>query len=153
FAFYSRPGLGTVVMVRLHGASRPAPAVPQGPAVVLGAAAAPLTGETVSGDDWAFAAASPGPTLMSVDGSGHGSYANAAALTAVTAFQSNAEKECPRLVELIHLALKPTRGGALAVARLDPTSGVVRFVGVGNIVAVLLSEGRQQRMVSHNGVL
>lgn len=153
FAFYSRPGLGTVVMVRLHDRGRPAPASPQGPAVVLGAAAAPLAGESVSGDDWAFAAASSGPTLMSVDGSGHGSYAKAAALAAVAAFQNNAEKECPRLVELIDMALRPTRGGAVAVARLDRPSGLVRFVGVGNIVAVLLNGGKQQRMVSHNGVL
>ncbi len=30
---------------------------------------------------------------------------------------------------------------------------MIRFVGVGNIAGALLSEGKLQRMVSHNGVL
>jgi len=153
FAFYSKHGLGTAVMVRVHDRKKPSPRAVPGPRVALGAAAAPLAGEGVSGDDWAFAATRQGPTLMSVDGSGHGTFANAAAAAAVAAFGTHAEQDCPRLVEQMHLALKPTRGGAVAVARVDVANGLLRFVGVGNIAALLLSEGKTQRMVSHNGVL
>jgi hypothetical protein len=55
------------------------------------------------------------------------------------------------LVEAIHRALAPTRGAALAVARIDIAARVVRFVGVGNIGAVLASGGEVRRLASNNG--
>jgi hypothetical protein len=55
------------------------------------------------------------------------------------------------LVERIHRALAPTRGAALAVARIDAEAHVVRFVGVGNISGALVNNGDARRMVSHNG--
>jgi hypothetical protein len=72
-----------------------------------------------------------GVTLLLVDGSGHGPYAAHAAETAARAFTDNIDKECVPLVEAIHRALAPTRGAALAVARIDAGAGLVRFVGVG----------------------
>ena len=63
----------------------------------------------------------------------------------------NADAACEVIVERIHRALAPTRGGALAVARIDTAARVVRFVGVGNISAMLVNAGRSRHMVSHNG--
>jgi hypothetical protein len=88
---------------------------------------------------------------MLVDGSGHGREANRAARVAIEAFSEGADSDCVRIVERIHQALRPTRGGAIAVARIDAEAKVVRFVGVGNIAGTMVSDGFARRMVSHNG--
>ena len=88
---------------------------------------------------------------MLVDGSGHGIEAARAADAAMRSFAQNADAACADLVERIHGALAPTRGGALAVARIDTAAQVVRFVGVGNISGVLVNAGKARHMVSHNG--
>jgi anti-sigma regulatory factor (Ser/Thr protein kinase) len=151
FAVYSRPGLGTAIMARIRDAKTTPPPTPS--AVSLGAVVVPVAGETVSGDRWSFAAPALGPTLMAIDGSGHGAQAEAAADVATSAFERHAAEDCVLLTEFMHRALAPTRGGAVAVARIDRAKGMIRFVGVGNIAGALLSEGKLQRMVSHNGVL
>ena len=51
----------------------------------------------------------------------------------------------------MHRALMPTRGAAVAVARIDAGARTVRYVGVGNISGVLVSDGGTRHMVSHNG--
>jgi anti-sigma regulatory factor (Ser/Thr protein kinase) len=147
FGIFSRPGLGTAVLARLH--ERNAPPLPG--EIVTGAIVEPYPGETQCGDAWALANSPRGPTLLCVDGSGHGAHAALAAQTAVDTFHANQMHDCPRLVEAIHRALAPTRGAAVAVARLDADQRLVRFVGVGNISAAVLVEGGVRRMVSHNG--
>jgi anti-sigma regulatory factor (Ser/Thr protein kinase) len=148
FAIFSRPGLGTAVMARLydrHG---------QGSAdgLVIGGVSDPFPGETQCGDAWEYAPSAKGHTLLMVDGSGHGEHAAAAARIAAEAFRGNIEDDCPRLVERIHRALAPTRGAAVAVARIDRDAKLVRFLGVGNISAALLgADDTVRRMVSHNG--
>ena len=142
---YTRAGQGCVVMARFV----------EGPVrdvrPVLGVAIAPYPGERVSGDNWSWRASSHGPTIMLVDGSGHGVEAARAAEIAVRTFSENADAACEVVVERIHRALAPTRGGAVAVARIDAAAGVVRFVGLGNVSAVLVSAGKTRHMVSHNG--
>jgi anti-sigma regulatory factor (Ser/Thr protein kinase) len=145
FTVYSQPGHGTVLLSRVAGT---APGAVSGP--VLGIVATPYPHETVSGDGWSYAAAA-GPTLLLADGSGHGELAHKAATTAITTFQENAGESCTRLMELMHRALAPTRGAAVGLARLDPAEQLVRFVGVGNISAAVVSGGSVKRMVSHNG--
>jgi hypothetical protein len=46
-----------------------------------------------------------------------------------------------------------TRGGAAAVAELDPDAGVVRFCGVGNVAGAVVTDGRKRAMVSAPGVV
>jgi hypothetical protein len=70
---------------------------------------------------------------------------------ATKGFESNPGGDCTRLMEDIHRALAPTRGAAVAIARVDVALRLVRFVGVGNIAAALYSQGTVRRMVSHNG--
>jgi anti-sigma regulatory factor (Ser/Thr protein kinase) len=150
FEIFSRPGLGSIVMARI-GAERPRKAGPTPPVPEIGVALSPFPGETECGDDWRFAATAAGPTLLAVDGSGHGPLAAIAARTAAEAFERNSTAECVAIVEAIHRALAPTRGAAVAVARIDAAARVVRFVGVGNIAAALVADGAVKRMVSHNG--
>lgn len=149
FHVFSRPDVGTAILARIHN-DRIKPLRAK-PAHLVGAVLAPYPGETVCGDAWAVADTQEGPTLLVADGSGHGPLAEAAAQIAVETFLKNANETCPRLMELVHRALAPTRGGAVAVARIDRAAKMVRFVGVGNITGATVMGGEVKRMVSHNG--
>jgi anti-sigma regulatory factor (Ser/Thr protein kinase) len=150
---YSRPGRGTAIMARfLTRPPIPAPTT-QGPAppTQIGAAVAPYPGEIVCGDRWAVGYAQAGRTLLVADGSGHGIEAARAAEAALRIFLDRIDDSCERLVDQIHRALMPTRGAAVAVARIDTVASTVRYVGVGNITGVLVSNGVARHMVSNNG--
>jgi hypothetical protein len=146
-AVFSRPGMGTAVMARF--VLEPAAQAP--PGTELGAVIAAYPGETACGDHWRFGAGKTGRTLLVADGSGHGPEAARAALTAGQIFCDHLDDDCVELVERIHRGLAPTRGAAVAVARVDDGGSLVRFVGVGNIAGTLVSDGDVRRMVSHNG--
>jgi len=142
---YTRPGLGSAIMARVllrqHSTNR----------MAIGAVLAPYPGEKACGDHWSYVVAKAGPTLLLVDGSGHGVEAARAAETAVRSFIDHAERPCEAIVDAIHRALAPTRGAAVAVARIDPVAKLVRLVGVGNISALLVQPAGTRHMVSHNG--
>lgn len=143
---YSRPGLGTAIMVRFRDAA------PTGDRrTLLGAVVAPYPGELVSGDHWSISETTAGTTVMVADGAGHGLEAARAAETAVRTFHENADLPGTELMERIHRALMPTRGAAVAIARLDTAARMVRYVGVGNISGTLVCNGATRHMVSHNG--
>jgi anti-sigma regulatory factor (Ser/Thr protein kinase) len=146
YAIYSRPGIGTVVMARFLAPNADPPG-----ALEIGVVIDTYPGESVCGDGWVAINGRKGDTLLLVDGSGHGPHAAYAAATAAQAFADNIDKGCVPIVEAIHRALAPTRGAALAVARIDSDARVVRFVGVGNIGAVLANGGEARRMASYNG--
>jgi anti-sigma regulatory factor (Ser/Thr protein kinase) len=146
---YSRPGGGTVVMARVLGeGGGAAMAASEGE---LGIVLVPYPGEIECGDSWAFGLKSGAPSLFAVDGSGHGPQAALAARSAVEAFEKSDQMDSVRVMEIIHRALAPTRGAAVAVARIDRAARLVRFSGVGNISAALISDGAIKRMVSLNG--
>ena len=148
FDIYSRPDAGTVVMARVlaHEGSVGASADCE-----LGITLVPYPGEVECGDSWAFGLKSGAPSLFAVDGSGHGPHAALAARSAVEAFEKSDQMDSVRVMETIHRALAPTRGAAIAIARLDRAEKLVRFSGVGNISAALFSDGTTKRMVSLNG--
>jgi hypothetical protein len=105
----------------------------------------------VCGDNWAWSDAARGRTIMLVDGSGHGVEAARAADAAVQTFLQHADAACEEIVDRVHRALASGRGAAVAVARIDTAAHVVRFVGLGNISAMLVDTGKARHMVSHNG--
>jgi anti-sigma regulatory factor (Ser/Thr protein kinase) len=143
---YSRPGRGTAIMARF------VTGLPvQAPATQLGAAVAPYPGETICGDRWSIGYGQADRAILVADGSGHGVEAARAADVAVRIFHDNLNDSCERLMELMHRALMPTRGAAVAVARIDAVAHTVRYVGVGNISGVLISDGGARHMVSNNG--
>jgi anti-sigma regulatory factor (Ser/Thr protein kinase) len=150
FDIYSRPGAGTVLMARVLTEYSPLRhAVPE---FELGVALAPYPGQPEFGDSWAFGIKSGAPSLFAVDGLGHGPPAVSAARGAVEAFEKSDQMDCVRVMETIHRALAPTRGAAIAVARVDRSAHLVRFSGIGNIAAALIAEGTTKRMVSLNGI-
>lgn len=147
FAAYSRSGLGTVISARFVLA----PAVAGSDRIDLGVVRDTYPGEQICGDGWAFRVGARGPTLLVVDGSGHGPLAAQASEMATGIFNDHAGEDCVALVERMHRSLFPTRGAALAVARIDTAEKLIRFVGVGNISGSLLSGAEGRQMVSHNG--
>ncbi|RLM48608.1 serine/threonine protein kinase, partial [Halobellus sp. Atlit-31R] len=54
-----------------------------------------------------------------------------------------------------HDALRPTRGAAVATARIDFDADELRFAGVGNIAGCVInmSDDKRRALVSHNGIV
>src|SRR5262249_28535816 len=106
----------------------------------------------VSGDGWASHADDEGLSLFMVDGLGHGTEAAVAANAALAQFRRSPGEPPEEVVHAVHLAMRHTRGGAVAAARLHWASATVAFAGVGNIAGTVIApSGQLRRMVSHNG--
>jgi anti-sigma regulatory factor (Ser/Thr protein kinase) len=149
---YSRPGLGTAILVRLQQ-GRPGSAAPS-PEPVSGAVSLPKPGEEACGDAWCRRAHASGFKLMVADGLGHGPLAAQAAHGAVRVFLTEHASRPGTILERMHQALRSTRGAAVSVADVDVRGGSVVFAGIGNVAGVLIAEdGTARRMVSHNGTV
>ncbi|HVH12114.1 MAG TPA: ATP-binding SpoIIE family protein phosphatase [Longimicrobium sp.] len=148
FDLFSTPEQGTVLLSRVWSGD---PGEAEGLSVGVVSVAKP--GEAVCGDGWS-AAHFPGRSLvLCVDGLGHGPDAAAAAMAGVRVFDAHAEEGPAALMERMHLALRPTRGAAAAVADVDVAARVVRYAGVGNIAATVWAPGESRSLVSHNGIV
>jgi anti-sigma regulatory factor (Ser/Thr protein kinase) len=152
---YSLPGRGTAVLARLQpqGArATQSPAVRHPPATI-GAVCLPHTGETVCGDAWAIDQRAGRVLIMVADGLGHGPLAAEAAQEAVRVFRARPTLAPAALLEVIHTALRGTRGAAVAVAEIDLTQQAVSFAGVGNIAGTILKPTGRHGLASHGGVV
>jgi anti-sigma regulatory factor (Ser/Thr protein kinase) len=147
FDIFSQPGKGTILVSQIHARDRTAAP----PGFTVGLASRPVSGETVSGDAWAVRLGEDNVLLMVADGLGHGVLAADASGAAVEAFNRSTEKAPSNLVQVMHSALRGTRGAAVAVASVDFKEARVRFAGLGNIAGTVIAGGKSQAMVSHNG--
>ena len=148
FDGYSQPGRGTVLVARkLLGGRRTARINHW----VFGVVTACCPGETSCGDNWSLRRANGTISALVADGLGHGVLAAEASRAATVAFQAGAMVPPAAALETVHLALRSTRGAAVAVTYIDSGTRRVRYAGLGNISGVLLGGGRAQFMVSHNG--
>lgn len=155
FDIYSLPGLGTVLMMVVWGATVNA-VMPADPGWQVGAVCLPLVSEEVSGDAWNVVFAGHEMTLMMADGLGHGPHAAAASETASALLASCAPGLAPLpgdFLKLAHAALAGTRGAAMAVAHVDRERGELRYAGVGNIAACAFEGGQCRHLLSHNGIV
>lgn len=151
FAIFSAPGKGTAVVSRVYANAPVAAAT--GNDYHIGAVCVEKPGEPISGDGWVVARRDGVIVAMVVDGLGHGVSAAEAANEAIRALTASTLREPAQLVELIHAALQKTRGAAVAVAALDPRNDNVRYAGLGNIGATIVSAsgGRNRSLISQNG--
>jgi anti-sigma regulatory factor (Ser/Thr protein kinase) len=147
FDIYSAPGQGTALLARVRSGRASA----NGIRLDLGAVSLPKSGETLNGDDWLAQPTARGARILVVDGLGHGPIANDAAQAALEAFRAAPGEGPEAAVETCHLALRSTRGAALAVTEVDVESGVVRFAGIGNVAGSIWNGGVSHHTVSHNG--
>jgi hypothetical protein len=87
-----------------------------------------------------------------VDGLGHGLAAADASVAALRAFSAVAERGPGDILHEIHGALRGTRGAAVSIAEIDRRLGVVRFAGVGNVAASIVTAETVRHLVSHHGI-
>jgi anti-sigma regulatory factor (Ser/Thr protein kinase) len=147
FDLHTARGVGTAVLAEIW----PASGVVETARLEIGGIVSPYPGETVSGDAWAAHESPDAVKLIVADGLGHGERAAEASRTAVDAFRKHASLAPGELLARVHEALRPTRGAAVAVAEVDARRGVVRFAGIGNISATIVSGGATRSLVSHHG--
>lgn len=145
----STPGEGTVVVARFHPDRRPPTGIP---ADVAAGVTRAIDGEDVCGDSYAIRYGEGKLTLMMCDGSGHGPLAAFASQAAVRIFREQDPTTPEESIRRIHTELRGTRGGAVAVADLDLVGRKIRFAGLGNIAAAVVSGARKQGMISVPGV-
>jgi len=148
FDIYSAPGAGTVVLAQLLGRSATLPEHAQVGAVCL---AAP--NEPVRGDGWALEDGGPEVRICVADGLGHGRFAHEASLAALELFRRQAMRSPAEQLRAMHLALRSTRGAAVATLRIERRDGNVRFAGIGNISCTLVAPDGQRSLPSHNGII
>jgi anti-sigma regulatory factor (Ser/Thr protein kinase) len=149
FDIATTPGVGTVLLAEIAAVSAPArPA-----ALDVGVVCLAYPGEHVCGDGWATQARPEGLSVIVVDGLGHGADAARAADEALAFFRRETSYPPGRLLEIMHPALRHTRGVAVAVAEVDVALGLVRFAGVGNIAAAVVGPGRLKNLIALNGTV
>jgi anti-sigma regulatory factor (Ser/Thr protein kinase) len=151
FDLHSISEKGTAVLARIWQHALPKKALPHG--LEIGALNVPMSGEESSGDAWAVHQEENRCLILVADGLGHGVDAAEASSEAVRVFKNNKKLSPAGMIEAIHMALRHTRGAAVAVAEVDNIHEVVRFAGVGNIAGVILFPEKNRNMVSHNGTL
>jgi len=151
--FYSVPGQGTAVFARWSAASNGFHLDRSGK-LGIGAVNVSKPGQEVCGDAWGVEQTELTTTLLVADGLGHGPDAQAASIEAVRMLHLNPDVAPQELIERCHLALRSTRGAAVAVAKIDRERGKVAYSGAGNISASIYSGSKLvQHLVSVNGTV
>jgi anti-sigma regulatory factor (Ser/Thr protein kinase) len=150
FELFSSPGAGAAVHCRVTSGKNPetiAKAMESGVVIV------PIKGETRCGDGWAEYHTVSHSVYMVADGLGHGAGAAEAAEEAVRAFNRMASVNPLDILDEVHHVLRKTRGAAVSVASIDLDNRKVRFAGVGNVSAAIMTSAKLHNMVSHNGIV
>lgn len=149
FEIHSALGIGTAILAQFWAAAE----LGQPTRLKFGAVCLPKVGQEVSGDHWASLESLDRSLLLVVDGLGHGVLAAEAAAAAVRVFRENDQRSPKVLIEMMHQALRKTRGAALAIAEINFAQQAVQYAGIGNIAGAILSLSGTSRMVSHNGTV
>ncbi|GGQ54768.1 TorS-related protein [Streptomyces asoensis] len=159
FDLHSIPGRGTVMAARFwpREADGDAALSVRSPAAGV---TRPISGETVCGDAWAVRTAAPADggfrpalVLMVCDGLGHGPLAARASQAAVKAFHAARDLSPEGVLEAVHRALQGTRGGAVAVARIEPGTKRLLYCGIGNVSGFLVSDDGRKALLSAPGIV
>ena len=103
-----------------------------------GVASRALPGQPESGDQQVVKPFPGGVLIAVLDGIGHGSEAATAATIAKNLLEAHAADPVMALVQRCHEALHASRGVALSIASFDASQGLLTWLGVGNVVGVLL---------------
>jgi anti-sigma regulatory factor (Ser/Thr protein kinase) len=143
------PGLGTTVLAQLGprktGASREMQ-LPRWGAVNIA-----KPGEEVCGDCWSIHDGPDGATILVADGLGHGPQAAAASVAAAQVFERHKDHQVATLLDYVHGGLRPTRGAAIAIARIHRAAHRLEFGGIGNIAGVIQAGHGTKHLVSLAG--
>jgi serine phosphatase RsbU (regulator of sigma subunit) len=95
-------------------------------------------GQSTSGDTYLAAPIDGGLLLGALDGVGHGGEAARAAEAARRILEAHREEPIIPLLQRCHLALRGTRGVVASLASVHAGHGLLTWLGVGNVLGVLL---------------
>jgi negative regulator of sigma-B (phosphoserine phosphatase) len=123
-----------------------------------GVASQPLPGETESGDRCVVEVFETGALAVVIDALGHGPEAAHAADVATRVLEQNAREKPGVLLHLCHEHMRVTRGAAISVASLDWPRRTMTWLGVGNVMGVLVradpeANPRIKELVVQSGVV
>lgn len=138
---------GAVVMVRLFAKRE------RGRDWPVGISQHSLHHDPACGDAWQIVRQGPLLSTLVVDGLGHGPEAERAAQAGCQAFSRLPHGNPGVVFDDMHQAMNGTRGGAVALAQFDARTGHLRFTGIGNIGACLVTPGKSRGMASHPGIV
>lgn len=146
FDIYSSPGAGTAIVARIWSRrARPAQRL-----AVAGVSIAKHR-EDRCGDAWSVVERERDTLVMVADGLGHGELAADAASEMVRIFRGQAARAPREILEVAHIALRSTRGAAVAIAQLGRDG--VRYAGIGNIAGTIVEPAGTRSLVSLNGIV
>jgi anti-sigma regulatory factor (Ser/Thr protein kinase) len=153
FDLYALPDRGTAILATVEDPPSTAPILRAPSRVVVGGVCLPKTGEEANGDSWTAHASRDVITMSVADGLGHGPAAATASLAAVRVVAERHEQALEHVLQDAHGALRPTRGAAVAVARIHLTHGRADFIGVGNIAGTIVTDETMRKTVSLPGIV
>ncbi len=151
FDLYTKPGWGTLLLVRLFKKGSPIPLPP--PPLEFATLLVAYPGETVCGDGWAHKQQGPTHCFLLTDGLGHGPKAHEASQQASSIFRSSASVDPVALIRALHEQLITTRGTVGMVVSLNPQLRTIEYCGVGNISYRRVSDQQSKHGVSAPGIL
>jgi anti-sigma regulatory factor (Ser/Thr protein kinase) len=147
FEIVSWPDRGAVVVCRI--ATKKLAKGTAAPKFVWGGVSIPLAGEEACGDAFSVRPHGDWLSVLVADGLGHGPVAAAASAAAVRSFSQCNGAMPTEILRTMHEALRPTRGAAVAVLRLEQNGA--HYAGIGNIAGAVLRSDGISRMVSMTG--
>lgn len=147
---YSVAGRGTALLSRLFKHRSAAGATER---LEWGGVCIPVHGETVCGDGYAVLEFADFALAMVVDGLGHGPAAAECSAAARAALESSTASDPVELLEDIHIALRPTRGAAVTVVRLDFRARSVRVAGIGNVAGFITDYPDERHLAAQPGIV
>ncbi len=110
-------------------------------------------GETISGDDGAFARIDGGLLVGVADGLGHGPLARDASAPAIESLRQHAHDGPLRILERCHETIQGTRGAVMAAAKLDEPGESVTVASVGNVAVHAYGPETSRRAAGSSFVL
>ena len=119
-------------------------------------AAAPMPGETESGDRYWAGAVANGMVFAVIDGLGHGRAAAAVSEIAIATLERHVGDPLIELLRRCHEALRGTRGVAMSLAVFNTEDAMLTWIGVGNVEGTLLRRDARlpsDKLLLRNGVV
>lgn len=113
----------------------------------------PKPGERISGDAYLIRRLPSSILLAVIDGLGHGTGANEAALAAVGTVESGLADPLDELMRACHNRLRNTRGAAVALCRVEVARGVMQHLSVGNVETRVYGSPTPVRPYCFNGTV
>ena len=122
--------------------------------LVVGVASRPKPGEKVNGDSYVVLHLSDTISIAAViDGLGHGKEANFASQLAKEQIIHKPDLPLEKLMNLIHLSLKGTRGATIGIVRIDIEKNNLSFSGIGNIEGQVNTQSKKNSLITFGGIV